>query len=116
MGATMAAHSRQLKMPRLDAYVPGTSLPAVQERNGMRRPRSGVTAAMWSAYELGQVDATNLKAQAENAGWNLNLARSHYRQFLKFSAKPVQAAKAPAKKAKAPAKKAAPAPTAEVAA
>lgn len=81
-------------------------------RNGMRRPRDGsITGTMWASFDSGEVTADTLKAQAEAAGWNLGLTRSHFRQWKKFNAKPAQAtgngAAKPAAKKAAPIKKAA---------
>lgn len=69
-----------------------------EERNGIRRPsRSGTVAMMWLTLDSAPhvLSGPELTALAEEMGWNLNLLRSHARQWRKWHG--VEAAPKPAK-------------------
>ena len=73
-------------------------------RNGARRPtRGGITEQMWLVYDSAPTVITpaEVRALAEQMGWNTQLAQSHYRQWKTWTgSKSTTSAKKTAKDAR----------------
>lgn len=65
-----------------------TQTASTSTSSNVRRPQSGLTAAMWDLFDsaTGPITTKHIRQLAEQEGWNLDLTRSHFRQWRKARA------------------------------